>query len=315
MINASVQVADLLAVDERYESENSIPLVLGDRYLYAVNKVFTNIRNEVIARGYRFSNADSRLLRDYQTMPLLMLQEIIERKIIPYVDNVSILQTIIKRTPGLKLPARFIANTLHRNYLFHESCHCVAYYILQENKDFLDELCRSEKERFVMISILTESFANTVERLSSSAPCPNSHVFFFNLNSYMNYDLNSRQVLQDALEKHGIQRLFRLAFLGYMHSNLRKAKADPATVDRMLTLAWAGSPISEEERKPMDELVNNGYAIHSGFREETAPAYFRLYDCEAEFIEAGQSDFLNHPMTNELMRLISALADCALRRS
>jgi len=310
-LKTAVRLRDLLRKDDACGSPQALSRVLGDRYLCEKNPLFATIRNAVLARGYEFSDSASALLYKYTVMPLLALDEIMEHKIIPYFDNVTVLRELIEKKPDVALPVRFVHGSLKSNHVLHESSHCVAYSLLREGKgDAMLDRCRSAAERFVLISVLTESFANTIERLGSSSPCPNTHAFFFILNSYMDYNAERRPILENALAHFGLDRLFRLGYLSFLYSNIRPGEVSLEMLDRMIEVAWAGFHPSEEERLELGTLINKGYRINSNFRDNTSVAYFRLHGGEDEFMELGRVTFLeDDTAAADLMSFVGALTE------
>lgn len=310
-LKTAVRLRELLYMDDACGSPQALSRVLGDRYLYAKNPLFATIRKAALARGYEFSDSGSRLLHKYTVMPLLALEEIMEHKTIPYFDNVTVLRELVEKKPDVALPVLFVYNSLRSNHVLHESSHCVAYSLLQEGHgDLMLDRCRSLAERFVLISVLTEAFANAMERLASSSPCPNTHAFFFILNSYMDYTAERRPMLENAMAHYGLERLFRLAYLSFLYSNIRQEEVSAAAFDRMIEVAWPGFHPSEEERLAIGKLINTGYRISSNFRDNTSVAYFRLHGCEEEFLELGRLTFLDDDTAAaDLMGFLSSLSE------
>lgn len=138
----SVPLELLLRIDNHFPSANALACVLGDRYLYAGSEIFARIRNTVLKDGYSFVERESPLWHDYLAFPLLSLHDIIGQKAIPYFENVSVIRRTVDRQNSIEFPLRFLLSTLKKNYVLHESSHCVAYRLLQEDGTVLAGLAQ-----------------------------------------------------------------------------------------------------------------------------------------------------------------------------
>lgn len=308
----TVKLAMLLQFDDACESPHGIEAILGDRYLYAHNGIFSRIRDAALRFRCEFTDRDSPLLRSYIAFPLFSLHEIIDQKTVPYVANTHLLRDMAYRKEDLALPVRFLLESMRHNYILHESSHLVAHQIVSGDCSVLEH-CRSETERFVFRSLLTESFANTVERLASSVPRPPLiHMIFYVLNSYMDYQPQKGTVPARALEIFGLDKAFRLAFLSYIISNIIDDQIDITVRERVMDLVWGGS-ITREEAELVNESLCSGYRINTGFREETTRSYFRYFGAESSFLALKDMRVLMDDKISEcVLHLISVLADLAL---
>ncbi len=309
--NNTIPLALLLRIDDKFDSHAALPLALGDRYLYATSHIFMRIRDTVTEMGYRFVREESGIWHAYQALPLLSLRDIIETKQIPYFDNVTTVRDVVKHQPGIEFPLRFLLSTLKKNYLLHESSHCVACGLLQQRGNGLSHF-GSEQERFVVTTVLSEAFANTMERLATSVAGAKSQALFLAMNSYMDYRNDRRELLSQALDKVGIDAMFRLIFLTYWRSNLQTVQLPPETMDAIIDRSCRGVVVAEGDRKALHELMNREFSLNIGFREDTSATYFRFYDCEREFTSLSTGRLIEDAFLDDAMPLISEFAELVL---
>jgi|SRR5579862_5778534 len=74
---------------DNFPALNALANPFGDSYLYRHNPIYTRIRHAAFSFGYRFSAEDTPLWRDYQSLSLLSLHQILSAKIIPYFDTAT----------------------------------------------------------------------------------------------------------------------------------------------------------------------------------------------------------------------------------
>src|SRR5260221_12924707 len=99
---------------------------VGDGYLCLHNPLFAAIRSRCLSLGYQFTHSGE-TWQDYVACPLLCLQAIVRRRLIPYIDNVSTLHRFLAANGGgFAASARFLIQILTPNHVLHESAHCVA---------------------------------------------------------------------------------------------------------------------------------------------------------------------------------------------
>src|ERR1051326_6936606 len=139
-----LQIADILNSDARYPEAQALPDILGDRYLYSRNKIFKAIRDSVLNFGYKFSKEHTQQWIDYQVFPLLSLQGFFDSKVIPYIDNGLCAALLVRKIPTIALEPKFLLDSMKKNYLLHESTHCVAHEFLK-NRDVLHSIYPSDK--------------------------------------------------------------------------------------------------------------------------------------------------------------------------
>jgi len=150
--------------------ERAIKECLGDQYLYAHNSTFRKVRDAAIEVGVRYSAADTSFWRDYQVCSLFCLQSILDSKVIPFIDNAPSLARLLSKVyRDFALNATLLLQIVKRNFLLHESAHCVANAIASGIERKEGEW-NSQAEYDVRMAIVAEAFAGVVERLAFATP-------------------------------------------------------------------------------------------------------------------------------------------------
>lgn len=268
-----LQAADVQPSDGR----TGIPAVLGDSYLYVKNPICRDIRDKAIAFSYSFSDQDCGLWRDYQVLPLVTLPHILTSRMIPFIDNISILARLMENKTDLAVPPHFLLTALKKNYLLHESGHAVSYAILErQNGSLLDGW--SEGERFVVEAFLCESFANTMEKIASAMAWDKMHALFFTLNSYIIYNREHIERVRDALRVFGAKAVFALGFVLFYASNTSRGTAIAFDRDRALETLVKNRylPSVQDADALCNQLMGSGFTVNPDFRDETTPLYFEI---------------------------------------
>jgi len=278
-----IDIAKLIALHDGQSRTHALAHSLGDGYLYAHNKVFANVRDVVRAKGYGFSRRHTGLWREYNVIPLLCLQSILDGKVLPYCDNVSPLRAAASRSASVGLPPTavgFLFGNLRRNYLLHESAHCIAHTVLQQ----IDARgSHSEKKTLVLDNLFAESFANATETLASTLLETTAEKFFFKVNSFMSFIPVVKEAAWQLGSKYGLHGLFKFTCLSYFLANLRYEEVTPEVLDQCAGLMLEGGELEEEDQQPLAVLLENSLKLNEKFREETAAVYFAFLGCHDEF--------------------------------
>ncbi len=235
---------------------------LGDSYLCLHNPIFRNIRRATIKYNYKYSNQQN---DDYQALPLSQLATILSTKVIPYLDNVSVLKQVEKQMPGGAVWDD-VSDNLRKNFLFHESCHAVARVMSHEIKN----------EDKILNMLIEESFANTCELLAVVKAGESSHRVFYEWNSYTAL-FEAKTNLKKAEEELGREILFKIIFFGYLHSNYLFDHVDERQLARILKIITQ-QVISPKQIKTIKALLKICFTLDPRFKEVTTRFYMRLND-------------------------------------
>jgi hypothetical protein len=272
----------LVWIGEQYDScgdGNSLSECFGDSYLYANNLLFAKVRKLFLSLGFNYTS-DPLICRDYFAAPLLCLPSILGKKSVPLFDNTAVLRQVLLRCPELTISTHDLQMQLKRNYLLHESCHCIADAVLAQSPR---ETSRTPEETFVITALICESFANVVERMASVLADFYPHNLFFHLNSYVEYQVQKTRFLKDAMAIFGIENILRFGFLGFFFSNLRPGSPDDTVCDAFIRAVFTGLSLTASEQSILRLLGENAFVINGTFREETTALFFRMFHCEEQF--------------------------------
>lgn len=278
-----------LAELDNAPANNALADALGDRYLYRHYPVFTHVRDAVVDLGYCFSAEDTPLWRDYQSFAMTTLPRIIAGKIIPYFETGIAFSRLVSARPGARLPPGFIVASIKRNYVFHESTHCLAHAVLGTMGAEVRAVSPNERDRAVLEAILAESFANTVEVLGSVFQhMPVSDRLFYPLNSYYPHDEGKvLPALERAAKAGGPASRFALLFLAHFEANLTGEKPNEQIYDRV-----GGARCATGDYACVREVTDAAFRLSEAFRESTNPAYFELLGMSREYKALADSAWL-----------------------
>jgi hypothetical protein len=284
-----LSIAKLLWLDEEFIEREALPEAFGDRYLFANNPLFAKVRSLFLSFGFRYSSEPTRFWRDYDSMSLLMLQEILDSGVVPYKDNTKTLKRFSEKCPSLEMPANLLLTLLQRNYLMHESAHCISHRIL--SSQFGGGKQEGQKEQYVLTSILNEAYANTVERIGAALAGSNHHRLFYTLNSYTDGRGDMGSLLRDSLRVFGLPKTFLMGILASFYLNTHENNPQSETTAVIIDIVSDRQQISESERALMRIVINNGFGLSMGFRTQTNPLFFRYVGCQKEFEDLCQQSF------------------------
>src|SRR5215217_650950 len=215
-----IELAKLIALHDGQSCTRALPYSLGDGHLYTHNKVFANVRDVVRSKGFVFSRRHTTLWKEYNVIPLLCLQSILDGGVVPYCDNVSLLRTVASRSASVDLPPaviKFLLGNLRRNYLLHESAHCIAHHVFQQ----MDSRgSRIDKKTLVLDNLFAESFANATETFAASLLETTAEKFFFKINSFMSFIPAVRDAAGRIGSAYGSRDLFKILCFSYLLANL-----------------------------------------------------------------------------------------------
>ncbi len=300
-----IDISKLIALHDGSSCAPALYHNLGDGYLYTYNKVFANVRDVVRAKGFAFSRRHTTLWNDYNVIPLLCLQSILDRGILPYCDNVSSLRSVASRSASVDLPPtviRFLMGNLRRNYLLHESAHCIAHRVFQQidaRGSWVD------KKTVVLDNLFAESFANATETFAASLLETTAEKFFFKVNSFMSYIPAVKDAVWQLGSEYGPRAVFKILCFSYFLANLRYEEVSPEVLGECVSLMLDGRASEECDKQPLAVLLENSLKLNEKFREETAAVYFSFLGCHDEFVASYRLNILQD--RNRLARYLDAL--------
>lgn len=305
-----IKLSNLIEAHEAASADNSITKNLGDGYLCRKNKIYNTIRRAALSAGYKFSRKASGLAADYNVFPLLCLQPILESKVLPYSDNVTVLKNLLANNPEFHFTDAYLIRALKKNYLLHESAHGIAEAVLSARASASVGLGYTRQEMFVLNSFIAESYANAVETIASAFVDSGYHLYFFLLNSYVAWKGEKRTQINALISAFGMKRLLKFQCLAFLFSNLRYDSVPPQQVERLMTTIFENARAAGEHRDALHSIFNAAFSLSPVFREETSRIYFRLYACEQAFDDLHQLDIVeNAALMTYICDTFEALAE------
>ena len=241
-------------------TSNSVADNLGDGYLLQNNPIYKLIRRHTLDLGFSFTNTPD---SDYLTFPMGQLEVILQKKQIPYLDNVHPLQKINTQTKS-NIEWKHVIDNLKPNYLFHESSHAVARSLRPIKINSLNET--------ITITLLEESFANTCEFLALAYAQESIHKCYLEMNSFCTL-FEARSALNKLMQTHGLQNIFKFMILCYLHSNFLFEKLTDKNLNTLLDLCSLKSNI---DLKSFKNLAYYAFELNPNFRYTTAEMYLQM---------------------------------------
>lgn len=259
----------------------------GDGYLCAHNKIYRNIRKTALDFGVKYCVGGSTQWLDYVVFPLVSFEAILEKNEVPYIDNFNVLRRLALRHPNIVLPEKFIRDSFKRNYVLHESCHCIAHKYFG-NKTRIGDADFSKKfsPEFLKTvnSLLSEAFANSIERVSESFADSSAHIFLHVINSYVPFDPKTHDLMIKAREEIGEKTYFGMVFVAYFFNNLLGYTHSAESVQKIIERFT--SPQLQKNKEKYDLLADALFRccrLNPRFRDETSTVFFSSLGLDKEY--------------------------------
>ena len=273
---------------DQAKPEGSLQLSLGDPHLHLNNSIYRNIRNRFLELGYRYTKED---FCHYSVLPYASLGLILEKRLVPYFDNVTVLREI-----EASHPRKFLVDELVQvkaNYTLHESSHCIAHEVLKTISLEAKGLSRDEAQALRLL--MTESFANSVEALANTLNETPELRFFHSVNSYSIHDKKAAVSFKHAIDLVGVRDAYRLLYVAYLFSNCLHAEINRTQFSELLSLT-----IKDEEtrRKALDsphvrKLVAYAFELSRDFRIQTTGFYLAYAGIKIDVRNLAKIDILS----------------------
>ncbi len=278
-----MKLSRLLELHFAHQNKDSLTDNFGDGLLCKSNKIYSNIRSAAQSGGFRFSSEHNNA---YSALPLSQLRNIMDQKIIPYIDNVTVLKSLESQWPQLTAWDD-IQDNLKRNFLFHESCHAVA-------RSAAKTITIETEPELVLQMLIEESYANTCELVGVVDATEPAHKIFYELNSYSCL-IEQRTFLKSAAKDVGEAALFKFLFMMYLHSNFLMKNLNEAQFAKVVKLSLSQEPgaaapgaIPPGAIKNLKMLAKICFTLDERFKLVTTRFYLKLSG-----LKSGQHDLLN----------------------
>lgn len=277
-------LATLLDLHDAARWPQGVACSFGDSLLCERSVIHRSVRARVLAQGYRISDAPTGTRALYDCMPLFALEELLADRVIPVRDNVSALRHVVARQPNLTLPLPLLARELGKNYLLHESCHCLAHDLLF-GRSSLRQRARDDSVELVLRMLLAEAFAVGTELLAAALADP-AVALFGALSSYARFSEARRSLVQTCVEHLGwLGTLQASVYTSLLAQLILPGEAASGVAE--LALRHCGIPeASAAYSRAFLPLLQDANELAPGFRSVTAPTFFSFLGVAEDF--AGQ---------------------------
>lgn len=291
-----MKLKTLLEQHSQNEHPQQIKKNLGDAYLLQNNFVFKAVRNKVLALGFTYSNSFN---SDYTVFGMSQLENILKSKVVPYLDNVSLLENLETKNPN-QIVWQHLENNLRPNYVFHESCHAYARSISDELN--LRKDLSTQKEILILIALIEESFANTCEFMASAYAKDAIHKIFLQMNSYY-CDFENVTTLHKTIETHSAKSVFQIMLYSYLHSNYLAEKISEDGFQKIMLIAFENSPPKDSQQiKILRSLSKKASDLNPVFRYSTTEFYLHMIGVNQPLEKALDYDFMDLILKNSKIK-------------
>jgi hypothetical protein len=255
-----IPLAEVAAVHRQFRAAISLPGNLGDGFLCAHNPVYRYIRRACLASGFSFTRKNT---ERYYAFPLMSLDEVIDKRKIPYRNNFVWLEALEKRSPGKFTLTELKRSELQFNYLFHESAHCIAHSLFFSRTRF----SHLPKHADSLLQILLgESFANTVEALSAVFAEGEIGSYFLDGNCHFRSSAREVRVIRRCGRIFGFEKTALVLLGSFLYANYLWNKLGRAELARILSFAGLEGT---SNRKLVLSLARIGTELSEQFRTTT----------------------------------------------
>lgn len=282
---------------EYLDVPHSLPENFGDGYLCEHNRIYRNIRKQGVSCGTTYSLGGNSRWFDYMVFPLVNFDELINSKEIPYIDNYSVLLRLSQKYPKMTLPEKFIRDAFKRNYLLHETCHCIAHdFLLKETKNSQ----KISEEKFsksvkLLNCLLGEAFANSIELISSAAEKTSIHIFLHVLNSYVPYSPKTQELVHKATGEIGVEKFLKLSYASFFFNNLLGYEHSEANVKKLLDEFYPYFEFDNKKREIVAEAIYKCARLNPRFRDETSVIFFDSFGLGNTYKNLSSEKVLKNP--------------------
>ncbi len=299
---SSFKLNRLIEAHHLFRSNLRVEKNFGDSYLLEKNRLYLQIRKGALENGFRYSNEGNEA---YSALPLSQLENILKTKNIPYLDNLSVLESLPLKG---EVFWNDICDNLKKNYLFHESCHALARSLFE-----MTIKVSSPEEKILQI-LLEESFANTCELVAIVDAEDPIHRIFYQCNSYT-FLFEERTNFKRAFTEIGETPVFKFLLISYLQANFLKNEMSVKDLERTMKLAFGKTLTDSQQLKTLKYLAKITFTLDQRFREITTGFHLRLCGFQKPLSELLNFDSLDLlEKKSYFQNILSTLTEQALPR-
>lgn len=300
-----IPIKSLLDLHNTHLAPDGIVACIGDGYLCLNNTLYRHVRRLFRSFRFSYSTEPTRLFIDYAALPLLMIPDLISNRVVPVTNNTNVLERLITNNSTLAITSSALVSVVRKNYLLHESAHCVSYNVLSP---ILGRSPSDGKRLYVLLCLLCEAYANAVERIASLEATSEEHRLLFALNSYC---LPSTSILgRECRRALPLTHLLLLGIVVFLivNCNLEWTGKEFDAFVSYLPRDTEAADMSDKQKLLAQLLAETLSAdLNKTFIRGTNRLFFRYIDCEAEYMEMCSTGPLS-TMTGEVLEHVLLLA-------
>ncbi len=270
----TVKLTDLIALQREFHGPGRLRGNVGDGLLFAKNPFYRRIRLAALARGFRYTEDDP---GTYFAFPLAALDTVLEKRQVPYRDNVQALVRLEGVRPGFFELRDLSGNRPLPNYLLHESAHAVAFHELFGRPK---SVRRALSAPDALLGIeLGEAYAMTSEYFAACAASSGVHRWVFSINSYRQR-APARETIGWMMNELGLPLVAFTVLCAFLSNLFFRERLPRDSVERMLEL-WARAGVRPRGAKA--GRVTSRLVVKPGVRRRLQRALSELMVMNPEF--------------------------------
>lgn len=273
-----IPLRQIISVHHQFEGPLTLKRNLGDAFLYRMNPIFQNIREEFAKLGFSYHLGD---LCHYYSFPLMCLDEIIAKRRVPYLDNIHWLESLEKSSPGRFTLTEIKRCDLKFNYVFHESAHFIAYRVFFGRKRIFN---LPKSSNTILGILLGEAFANTVEALAIAFVEGEIGSYFLDANCHFRSGEEEADAILRAAKEYGFEVTARVLLASFLYSNFLYKKIGTKELQRIATFAGL------QKNAKISDLVKIGLELDDEFRTTTTQLHLLKQGFATDFASDMQFD-------------------------
>jgi hypothetical protein len=299
----TMKLCKALQLHKIHRQKKGLGQSLGDTYLLNHNPVYKNIRVYSNGLGFRFTKA----WNEYWQAPLLQIENIKKRKLIPFNGQVPFLEKIEN-----SYPRYFRTNRIPffiKSYHYHESAHLIAGEVLH----FFSPQTNDEK---ILKMLIEESFANAVEAYATGFAKYPAHQFFLETNSYQEQVAVAFKFQKRARILLGTRNAFLMNFYAFLYANFLIKSVSRNGLAELLAVIDSNLKTTPAVYKSCAEMMNAANTLSLNFRYQTADFSFKQMGIRTSVLKALDFDFMKKITSNlDLLFAIEKLASIATKEN
>lgn len=272
---SGIPISELWQVHSQFRPRGALPKNLGDGFLLQFNPIYQKIRELFLELDFSFSEKDP---CHYFSFPLVALDDIYSKGIVPYRNNAYWLHALSKKMPFLTL-TECKRSELQFNYLFHESAHFVAHRFFFGRQQM--NRIPVSKESLLKI-LLGESFANAVECFTGCFAEGEIASFFVDANCHFRLNAKEVKVLRTSIAIFGLEKSFKVLFASFLYANFLREKLTRSEISEIKKFA--------EVKHDFSALSRIAFELSEIFRTDTTQFHLMKLGFPADLSLWSKSD-------------------------